>query len=61
MHNIGIQGDRQNEKEQERINNRSTAVPNSLEELVELAGQGVLEVGVEPVKGVLPQVGHLVP
>ena len=48
-------------REQERINNRSTAVPNSLEELVELAGQGVLEVGVEPVKGVLPQVGHLVP
>ena len=61
MHNIGIQGDRQNEKEQERINNGSTAVPNSLEELVELAGLGVLEVGVEPVKGVLPQVGHLVP
>jgi len=48
-------------REQERINNRSTAVPNSLEELVELAGQGVLQVGVEPVKGVLPQVGHLVP
>jgi hypothetical protein len=34
---------------------------SSLEDLVELAAQGVLEVGVEPVEGVLPQVGHLVP
>lgn len=34
---------------------------NILEDLVELAAQGVFEVRVEPVQGVLPQVGHFIP
>lgn len=58
-HNIRIQSGRQ--KEAGAGENRQWQRQTSLEDLVELAAQGVLEVWVEPIQGVLPQVGHFVP
>lgn len=49
------------QKEMGAGKNKQRQGQNSLEDLVELAAQGVFEVRVEPIQGVLPQVGHFIP